>query len=39
MKKKKRIALSEHQSILLAHLKVMEHIASTGKPYPITDKR
>jgi hypothetical protein len=31
--------LSEHQSILLAHLKVMNHIFTTGTPYPIPEKK
>jgi hypothetical protein len=39
MKKKKQPSMSEHQSILLAHLKVMKHIAETGQPYPIPERR
>jgi hypothetical protein len=39
MKKKKPVAMSKHQSILLAHLKVMNHIFKTGQPYPIPEKK
>jgi hypothetical protein len=36
---KKIARMSKHQSILLAHLKVMSHIFKTGQPYPIPDKK
>jgi len=36
---KKVARLSKHQSMLLAHLKVMNHIFKTGQPYPIPEKK